>query len=97
LESADAASTIVSREGVGLDQSLGHVTESGDTWLLGLCPSASLTLKAKTGKVFVSIGAPLGSDTLEYTITGGTKAAKAELAATQLNSSVRRYGGADAR
>jgi hypothetical protein len=61
-------------KGSGSISPLGHVTESGDTWLLGLSPSATLTLNARAGKVFVSIGAPLGSDTLQYAITGGTKA-----------------------
>jgi hypothetical protein len=63
-------------KGAGSIHPLGHVTEKGDTDLLGFSETATLTLRAKNGKLFVSIGpsSDWGSETLEYTITGGTKA-----------------------
>jgi hypothetical protein len=58
-------------KGSGSISPLGHVTESGDgMFFSGWADSETLTLKAKTGKVFVFMNGVKG----EYTITGGTKA-----------------------
>jgi hypothetical protein len=82
-------------KGSGSISPLGHVTESANGLSLLTRTSESLTLTARTGKVFVSISGltPDYSGTAgKYTITGGTKAYARETGSGNIQITVPLHG-----